>query len=560
MKIPVSLKLILLLALLYSPISLKASGETFPAGHWAYDVIEQLIVRGYLPKLADAAKPFERVDVAKALIATDKSLIEDRVTLWLFNKLEQELENEIEWLRDGVFPVSGIRLGLRPELITEQREDDYAWRESTPNVAENLAFGARVRNRLRAAFHFEKDWVAYSSMIIQQEGAFDLVRARTYGGKQAYFEQGFIAYHGDLFRVKFGRDYLNWGYGRRSLVISNTAGPIDHLLLQLNTQTIRVTYFAAQLDKFQIMSDQLLPLGSDTALVQSFVERYMVGTRVDLNLIANSVRLGIWQTVIFDGKNRSADFRNFNPMMIFYGTQSNDNQETNPSIGADFSIYLAKEVNLYGSLMIDDWQVDNASLVDLEPNAWAGQLGLRVANVLKSFDVNGTDAFLELTTAMNRTYHQRSAFQFQRFVFGDNPIAHPLGTDFQSLEIGFSHWLFKFLRFSGNWLQVNKGEGNLFGPYTTPWLDRNPDGTPKYSLASGYSEPTPYFREGISAVEKRTALSFGVFYQPSSTFNVELNLTHIWRTNADNVIGKEKTDLQIFGRIQLELQPFLNLF
>lgn len=101
---------------------LKAGGETFPAGHWAYDIIDQLIVRGYLTRLYDVARPYERLDVARAILETDKFAIEDRVTLWLFNKLEQELDDELGWLRDEVFPKAAVRIAARPELIAERRE------------------------------------------------------------------------------------------------------------------------------------------------------------------------------------------------------------------------------------------------------------------------------------------------------------------------------------------------------------------------------------------------------------------------------------------------------
>lgn len=156
----------------FFPRSLQAGGETFPAGHWAYDIIDQLIVRGYLTRLYDVARPYERVDVARAILETDKFTIEDRVTLWLFNKLEQELDDELGWLRDEVFPKAAVRIAARPELIVERREGPRPDLQLPPENQSGIDLRPRFRGRGRLSLYFDRDFVIYNASIVQQAGVF----------------------------------------------------------------------------------------------------------------------------------------------------------------------------------------------------------------------------------------------------------------------------------------------------------------------------------------------------------------------------------------------------
>lgn len=536
---------LLFLYLAFAPHRLNAGGETFPAGHWAYDIIDQLIVRGYLTRLYDVARPYERLDVARAILETDKFAIEDRVTLWLFQKLEQELEDELGWLRDEAFPRAAVRIALRPELIAERREGPRPDLQLPPENQSGIDLRPRFRGRGRLALYFDRDFVLYNSTVVQQTGIFDLVPTRPFAGANSYNEQAYFAYHGEMFRAKLGRDYVNWGYGRYSLSLANTAGPLDQLMLQLNTKTLRFTYIVAMLEKIEYREE-----GTPSGAIQNWVERYLTAFRADLNLFNSKVRLGIWQGNLYGGRGRPLDFRYLSPFAIYYSYQYNNREEINPIGGLDLSIFPFNGINIYGSFVVDDWQFNIVDQTALEPNLWAGQIGIRAANVLYPFGIYGTDVFVEIARAINRTYHQRQFNRYQRWMYETNPLAHPLGTDFESLEVGVSHWFFKQFRVSANLLMIGKGEGSLYGPFTEPWLD-----TTRYNLETGYSEPAPF---GI--VERRTALTIGFFYQPSSSFNAELNITPVWRYNANNIEGARLNDFQIFLRVLFEIQPVLSLF
>jgi hypothetical protein len=534
--------LFMLLSLIFISTLRAGGGETFPAGHWAYDVIEQLVVRGHLTRLNDVAKPYERVDVARAILEADLAQVEDRPTLWLFNKLKDELSDELGWLRDDVFPDAALRVGLRPEFISDKRDG------LPPNIQLPLEFQQgntitpRFRNRFRFTLHFGKDFVVYNNSILQSSKIFSNIRQRNFASVTGYTEQAFIAYHSQNFRLKFGRDYIGWGYGRNSLSIGFSASPLDQLFAQFHSKTIRFTYALIQLNNVPAVS---------------FNTRYVSATRADLNLFNSKIRLGFFQTTLFGGT--APQFRSANPFLFSFAEQF---IETNPIIGADASIYLYG-LNLYGSFAVDDWQAEKKIQSDLEPNLWSGIVGLRAANILRKFKIYGTDGFIEFTRVTNRTYHNRFygqtnsegvTFEDQRMLYGLNPLAHPLGTDFLTMELGVSHWLFKSLRVSANLLAVSKGEGNLYGVWTEPWLDRNADTSFVYNLNDGYNEKVP---SGV--VEKRTALTIGFFYQPSSAFNLDLQFRPVWISNQNNVPGVNKTDFQFLGRVMFELQPLFNL-
>ncbi|NTW49187.1 MAG: capsule assembly Wzi family protein [Chlorobiales bacterium] len=534
--------LLLFVVAIMSPRVAFASGETFPAGHWAYDVIEQLVVRGHLKSLNDAARPFERVDVARALLESDKTEIKDRQTLWLFLKLEDELDTELGWLRDEVFPASAVKVAVRLE--------------EAMNKTENTNYSPKFRGRGRLAFYFGEDFVIYNASVLQQKNFYDAItQTRTYGSSTGYTEQAFAAYHGKLLRVKIGRDYLDWGYGRNSLIVGKNAGSLDQIFLQLNTKPVRFTYFTAMLDPWNSTTNVLAPGTPSTSVsIYDKINRYFTAERLDLNLFDSNVRLGIWQGVVYGGKNQPIDFRFANPFLIYYGEEFNKSTEVNPLVGADLSVFPYEGLNVYASLVIDDWQMDNKSQQDLEPNEWGGIIGVRASNVLRGFDIYGTDAFIEFSKVTNRTYNQRTGFAYQKMLFGNNPIAHPLGTDFQSVEMGVSHWLYKELRLSASFKMIDKGEGNL-QVWTEPWMDTTATGAYKYNLKDGYDESSP-----TGVVERTRALTIGAFYQPNSSINAELDFTTVWRRNVGHVAGVTDKEFQVFLRVMVELQPVFNLF
>jgi hypothetical protein len=512
-------------------VSAFAGGETFPSNHWAYDIIAELIQRGYLLKLNEATKPYRRLDVAKQLIDVDKSEIEDRSTLWLFAKLENELEPEIDHLRDDAFPKAELKLGVGLQ---------ETFRKATDSSTTAFFFG-----RTKFSLNFGKEWTMYNSIVLDQSlKKNDYLNVRINYGAGSYIDQSFISYDNDVVTVKFGRDFLRWGYAYGyGVPISENAGSYDQLFFQLRSDAVRFTYFTAQLSKVAL---SFFPntLGAN---LYNYIDRYMTAERIDFSLFSGKVKFGLLQSVIYGGVNRSIDWRFANPLTIYYAEQQNGGLQQNPAIGADFSFFV-KKYNFYAVFFVDDWQANYKTQDDLKPNCWEGTLGLKTTDVLKPFGLKGTDGYIEFTLVTNRTFNQRAAYDYLKFVQNGQPMADPDGTDFTRMQLGLSHWVKKYLRLDFNLKVVNHGEGNL-SVFTMPWLDST-----KYNLQTGYHEPVP---SGI--VQHATTITVGGFYQPFNAFGAQLAFGPTFYTNYGNVTGVSKNNFNVQLRVYYNIEPVFSL-
>jgi hypothetical protein len=512
------LQTILFLPALQTPVFAK--GETFPAGHWSYDIIENLVVRGHLSELYDAAKPYTRYDVAKAIYNSDKSRIKDITTLWLFIKLEEELANELSWVEQSSMPGTALRLGVRLSEIAQKDAE--------------TSFSPKFRGRSRMALFYGEHFILYNSTVIQQQGAYDIVsRTRPFGKTTGYTEQAYVGFEKDDLKIKLGRDYLDWGYGRNSLVVNNEAGSFDQVFIQLQSNTVRFTYTTAILDQVVFNQEDKEGIG----IISDHFDRYFTAERLDFNLLNSMLRFGIWQAVIYGGKNQPLNLRYANPFTIYKSDAKSQEENTNAIFGTDLSLYVGEGLNVYGSLMFNDWSEFSEDSAKVDLNKWGGILGFRASDILKSFDIYGTDAFVELNKLSLGAYDHPGAFKEYRYLFADNPIGHPNGSDFEQLELGLSHWFYRSLRVNMNLKMLSLGEASITNRSTALSDTDSPSGTP----------------------QKTTMLQLGAFYQPFNEFNSELSFANVWTSNAGNVQGRSETDFQVFLRVMIELQPFFQL-
>lgn len=515
--------LLVLQIFLLSPFFLQsafARGETLPAGHWAYNMIDKLVVRGHLSDLYDVAKPYTRYDVAQAIYNSDKSEIKDITTLWLFIKLEDELDSELSWVEQDQMPSTALRVGVRLSEIAQKNQE--------------TSFSPKFRGRGRLSLHYGENFILYNSSVVQQSGAYDIVaRTRPFGKTTSYTEQAYVGFETDALKIKLGRDYLNWGYGTHSLVVDNSAGSFDHVFIQLKSSTIRFTYMTSVLNQVIFNKETV----DDIGLINDHFDRYLTAERLDFNLFNSQLRFGFWQAILYGGKNQPLNLRYANPLALYKGDAENANENTNSIFGTDLSVYVYSGINLYGSLMFNDWSEMSIDSSQVDLNKWGGILGIKAADVLKRFNIYGTDAFIELSKVSLGAYDQPTAFANYRFLFTENPIAHPNGSDFEQLEIGISHWLYRELRLDFNLKMLSIGESALNIRSSGLQDTSSPSGTP----------------------QKTTMLKVGAFYQPFNAFNSELSFTNVWSKNVGHVKGNTDNDFQVFLRVMIEFEPLFNL-
>jgi hypothetical protein len=209
----------------------------------------------------------------------------------------------------------------------------------------------------------------------------------------------------------------------------------------------------------------------------------MVGHRLDINLHSR-FRVGFTETVLFGGEGRPPELYYLNPLQFFHGAQLNEGEDDNTILGIDFMYLPGGGIGIYGQFIVDDFQIDDQSQGDQEPNELGYMFGIYRAGLRASFI---PDIKLEYVRLTNRTYHQRDPAN--RYLYRNKLIGHPLGPDADSISVNLKFWPDNLFSAELELAYRRKGEGSIHAPWNEPWL-----------VASGdYSEPFP---SGI--VEKST--------------------------------------------------------
>lgn len=508
------------------------SGVTYPLDHWTYKVIDELITRGYFHGLNYVTKPFSRNDLAKELIKIDSISIKPSIDDYLIQLLKEELNNELNSLRDNVYPQSKITFTTRLSHFT--------WNDNNYKVIGG------VQGKLKLSADYGKYFTIHTTTVWKQKNAYDFVtNERVFGSNDHFTEQAYLSYHDDKFIIKIGKDYLDWGYSKSSFAINETVGSFSQIYLQWKSEILRFTYFTALLDN-NIYFD------STFSSQQEVINRYYSASRLDVSLFDHKLNLGIWQSVLYGGKNSTLGLRYSNPIMVYYAVQWNDYEKGNLLVGTDLRYHLFNWIEVYSGAVIDDWQIQNqGSVKELIPNKWGGMIGFNFTDILRNYNIIGTEVNLELSKVTNRTFNQKTPYH--RLLYGRNYIAHPLGTDFETLDITLKQWITPQLQLLvfGNF--HHKGEGNL-DEHTEPWLEKDENGQYIYSLETGYHENSPY---GI--VEKTTKLGLGFYYQPSNKFLAQLNLKRVWINNKNHIKNNDDQDWELFFKLSYEFQSSFSL-
>jgi len=471
--------------------------ETIPTTHWIYKSIEKLQVYGFFRSLDQGCQPYTRFQIAKVLlIDLEANQIVSKSAEVEINRIEKELFPEIQYLqqRDINPSESSIKVGFTLGNTTKYKED-----------TKNYSFF-----RLNGALSFYDNFtLRYSAYLDQRFKDDPYFTGYEWKGFQGYEEQMYISYATDFVDFKFGRDYVKWGYGKGGrLFISDNSRPFDMISLKLKSKYISFQSMISQLDKMYN------------------AERYLTAIRLELNPFKN-IYLGVGQSALYGGEHQSLDFTLSNPLAFYSFTQDNDKKPLNGMIYFDAAWYFRKKYKFYSEFLIDDFQVDRDVKSDLEPNELAFLVGIEGVNVFNAFD-----GWMEFTQVRNRTYNVPGQRPFEKFLHKNMPIAHPLETDFQSLQCEADRWLNSHFKFGLGYYLIRKGEGTIRGEFTEPWMEDD------ITMETGYTEKIPY---GIVETTNRFYTSFhyeyNVHLQSDFSIGYEIidNLDHFNGNKSDNL-------------------------
>ncbi len=345
---------------------------------------------------------------------------------------------------------------------------------------------------------------------------------KKYRGLAGNLETAVLSFENENVIAILGRTRLFWGPQRINLLLSSTAEPIDLLLAGYRRGRINFQFLFARLDGSSPDSVDIMRLPDRT-----FEDnRYLAGHRLDIRL-HKRLRVGLFETVLYGGEGRPPELYYLNPLQFFHSAQLNEDSDDNTIIGGDFTFLPGKGFSVYGQLLIDDFQIDDKSQGDQEPNEIGLMAGLFRAGQTGSINPDIKAEYVRIT---NRTYHQRDPKN--RYLFRNKLLGHPLGPDADSISIKIRFWPSNNFFAEIETAYRRRGEGSIFTPWDEPWLDAEGD----------YSEPFPtdiVEKSGLIAVRAQGYLPFSSYTKNHLFILLDAGLADI--ENYQNQSGINKT-------------------
>ena len=294
----------------------------------------------------------------------------------------------------------------------------------------------------------------YTSFLLDERLAKnDYYSGKVWRGLAGEVETAMAVYKGAGFNIIAGRFGSSWGPSRQSLILSETARPMDGIQIRGLWGKFNFTYQFAKLNRiFSISENQ-----------NGYINRYFAGHRIAFKANDN-LHFSIFETIIYGGPGRSIELAYLNPLMFFHAFQLNENYDDNTFLGFDFTWFIKDRHKLYGQIMVDDFQIDNEVRGDNEPNEIGILLGLHSIDLFKLFDLKAE--YLKIT---NRTYNQ--ILERNRYENRGELIGHPFGSDGDRISISFSRWYRNDQKAFIDLVYQRKGEGSYTDHWTSPWDD-----------------------------------------------------------------------------------------
>lgn len=371
-----------------------------------------------------------------------------------------------------------------------------------------------------------KNFFVYGNFVLDQRRAEDpTYKGKKWRGLAGDIEQAFVNFQTDHFNLMAGRFGSFWG-PRHSLLLGPSAR-MDGLGYTYRWGRLSLTYRLAYLDG-------VYPPSDSAGVV---VNRYWAGHRLDVHL-SDRIRVGIFEAIVWGGAGRQLEFAYLNPLLSFHTFQLNRGPNDNSFVGIDFDYKPKLGLDLYGQLLIDDFQIDKKTQGDQKPNLYGVLGGFYWSNLAEGWDLSG-----EYSRVINRTYNQ--FFTWNRFLYEGHLISAALGDDYDVTSVSAYRWFGEKIRSSFNLSFSRQGEGAPSDAWTTPWLD----------ITGPYHEAFP-----TGVVQRTLSASMGLkgyvtdFLYLDGHAGIEkiLNFSHIsWVDRTEPFV---EITISLFGSKMLNLQ------
>ena len=211
--------------------------------------------------------------------------------------------------------------------------------------------------------------------------------------------------------LSFGYDKYFLGNGYRSLFFGDHGA--SHLYLNMNLRVWKLNYVSRVME---LTSQYTRNRDLDTV----YPKKYAVLHHLSINP-AKWLTLGLFESVVF-GRANQFEFNYLNPVMFLRGAELSVGSPDNSFIGFDAKANIAKRVQLYGQIFLDEFYTKYIrERKGWWGNKWAVQAGMKYIDVL---GIKNLDMQLETNWIRPFTYSHFDTIA--NYTHYNQPIAHPL--------------------------------------------------------------------------------------------------------------------------------------
>jgi hypothetical protein len=337
----------------------------------------------------------------------------------LFNKLYPSPAGMIEKYGDDFFVVINPLISYRQMVELNNTNQNLFINQRGLNVrggiGNKVGFAASIMDVQERGPLFFQNWVNRYNAV---PGGNFYKRFKSTGvdylDARGYFT--FRAAKYINFQAGYDRNFIGNGY--RSLLLSDFAG--NNLFVKINTRIWKFNY--------QNLFMELHKGANNNSTSNLVPKKYATMHHLSMNVLP-WLNVGVFESVVFGRTNRF-EFGYMNPIIFFRSIEGNLGSADNALVGADFKVNLLKKAQVYGQLILDEF---NLSKLREDSSGWWGnktglQLGFKYIDVA---NIQNLDLQVELNRVRPFTYtHFDSVSNYTHY---NQPLAHPLGANFNEV-------------------------------------------------------------------------------------------------------------------------------
>jgi hypothetical protein len=439
--------------------------------------------KGYFANFNSGVKPYSKMDIVKSTdsfsVGTEKSKV-DAFELKYLDEENKGTSDKCLSLKNGIFNVfykreAAFLEGYNKDFYIKVNpilELKYGKEKGNENSLYRNSRGLEAQGRIGEKLSFYFQLTENQMRPMQYVSDFS---NGNFGQNNYNFNPGFgywkefgtngFDYSNSLGYVDFsaskhisislGHDRNFYGYGYRSLLLSDNSAPAFFLKANVNVWKFH----------YQVLFNQLTGQyvrGGDALLPKKYAAFHLLTYKANKNL-----DIALFEGVVFN-RNDGFDLNYLNPVIFYRSIEYAQGSADNSLMGAQFKQNIKNTAQVYGQLVLDDMQVKEF----LKSSGWWAnkygiQLGAKYMDVAK---IKNLDAQIEFNMVRPYTYsHYNISFggdTMANYTNYNQALAHPIGANFTEFMFKIRYSPIPKLNMELKYFVINKGldsGAQLFG-------------------------------------------------------------------------------------------------